>query len=252
MLQYRTSAGCAADRTSPAAKETAAPEETGTEPEPTTADPADQLSKGNAESLAAYAAAVDKTQASVSKKGTKRVKVDIANPMEGDDGMQKFLKMNIAGVKAQKAVCDVLGEGDAAYEQDAKEGPQTSSLRASDMTKATAARDAKGNTVLTIHVKDCENPLKLAEGGSSLGRFTWDFANIATADAGVARVQKDVPGLKVNIAKKSFRYNNIKIAATVSPDGVLTDLVHSCQYTARVEGVEVKLLVAKLSSGDWG
>ena len=203
------------------------------------------------EILAAYAAAVDKTLAA-NRQVSKHCRTVIKKPLEGDDAILKLLKISIAGFGVEKKVCELLGEGDATYNQPMVEALQKSSLRVDDVTSASATIDEKGAVSLTINIKNCTNPLKLDEGGSPLGRFTWDFANIKTVDNGIASAEKDVPGLKINIAKKTFNYTNIKITATISPDGVFTHLVHSFNYIGRVEDVEVKEVFVKLGGGKWG
>jgi len=226
-------------------------EPTTTTTEATTEDNTPKAPEGAAEILEAYAAAVDKSHAA-NFKMAKHCKTTIKKPLEGDNGILKLLKISIAGINVQNAVCDILGEGDSTWHETMQEGLQKSHLRVDDVTSATATIDDKGAVSLTINIKNCTNPLKLSEGGSPIGRFTWDFANIKTTDEGIAGAQKDVPGLRINIAKKNFNYYNIKITATISPDGVFTHLVHSYNYTARVEDVEVKMLIAKLGGGKWG
>ena len=85
-----------------------------------------------------------------------------------------------------------------------------------------------------------------------MGRFTWDFTSIKNVEDSIAGAEKDVPTLKISIPNKTLNYSNIKITATVGADGAFTKLVHSYNYTARVENVEVKLAIVKLGGGTYG
>ena len=207
--------------------------------------------QGTAAILDAYAAAVNKTLAA-NKQVSKECKIVINRPMQGDEKILNLLKKSVASFNVENTVCGLLGEGQGVYNQSMKEALQPSTLRMDDVTGATASMDANGNVSLVINVKDCVNPQKLAEGGSPMGRFTWDFTSLKTVDDGIATAEKDIPTLKINIDKKTLSYTNVKITATISADGVLTKLVHSYNYTARVEGVAVKAFGLTVGSGEWG
>ena len=202
------------------------------------------------EILAFYAAAVDKALAA-NKQVSKHCKTVIARPLQGDDAIKKLLKIDIAGFGVEKTVCGFLGEGESTWNQSMKEALQPSTLRMDDVTGATATANEDGSVSFVINVKNCTNPKKLAEGGSPMGRFTWDFTSIQSVNDEIAGAEAEIPGLKINIAKKTLNYSNIKITATVGADGNFTKLVHSYNYTARVEDVEVKFIV-KVGSGEYG
>jgi len=207
--------------------------------------------QGAAAILAAYANAVNKSLAA-NKQVSKLCKTKINRPMQGDDALLKLLKIDIAGFNVENVVCGLLGEGENTYKQSMKEALQPSTLRADDVTGATASIDAAGNVSLVISVKDCVNPAKLAEGGSPMGRFTWDFTSLKTVSDGIASAEDTVPTLKINIDKTTLSYTNVKITATISADGVLTKLVHSYNYSARVEKVTVKMAILTVGKGEWG
>jgi len=218
--------------------------------EPTT-DAALKAPEGTEEILAFYAAAVDQARAA-NKQVSKHCKTVIARPLQGDDAIKKLLKIDIAGFGVEKTVCGFLGEGESTWNQSMKEALQASTLRADDVTGATATMNEDGSVSLVINVKNCTNPKKLAEGGSPMGRFTWDFTSIKNVEDSIAGAEKDVPTLKISIPNKTLNYSNIKITATVGADGAFTKLVHSYNYTARVENVEVKLAIVKLGGGTYG
>ena len=104
--------------------------------EPTT-DAALKAPEGTEEILAFYAAAVDQARAA-NKQVSKHCKTVIARPLQGDDAIKKLLKIDIAGFGVEKTVCGFLGEGESTWNQSMKEALQASTLRADDVTGATA------------------------------------------------------------------------------------------------------------------
>ncbi|MCL2107357.1 MAG: hypothetical protein FWH26_09935 [Oscillospiraceae bacterium] len=208
--------------------------------------------QGTAAILKAYADAVDKSLAA-NPQVKKVCNTVIAKPLDGDDNIKKLLKIDIAGINVQNKVCEFLGEGNNTYNQSLQEALQKSHLTANDVSSASAKQLANGNIELTINVKNCSDPAKLGEGGSPLGRFTWDYTNVKSVRQGISDAENDVPGLKINIETIIVNYYSISIVAVINPaSGRLVGLTHSYRYDARVEGVQVKEFIIPLGKGDWG
>ena len=217
--------------------------------EPTT-DGANKAPESTEEILAFYATAVDNARAA-NKMVSKHCKTVIARPLQGDDAIKKLLKIDIAGFGVEKTVCGFLGEGESTWNQTMTEALQASTLRTDDVTGATATVNEDGSVSLVINVKNCTNPKKRDEGGSPMGRFTWDFTSIKNVNDEIAGAEQDIKGLKIDIPTKTLNYSNIKITATIGADGNFKSLVHSYNYTARVENVEVKFIV-RVGGGEYG
>ena len=206
-----------------------------------------------AKAIQLYADTVNKTLAA-NRDISKDCKTSISRPLEGDADIQKLLKLAIGGFGVEKVVReDLFGEGDAVYDQPAKEGLQPSYLTEADVTAFKATPLANGNIELTLTIKNCTNPNKpwLKQGSSPIGNFTWDFTNLQSIEEGIQSAQKTVPGLKISIAKKSVEYSNIQIKAVIKPDGSFASLVHSFSFTAHAEDIEVKELVFKVGGGSY-
>lgn len=178
----------------------------------------------------------------------------IKRPLEGDDGAKKLLKLKIGGYGVEKTVCgDLFGEGSHPYTQTAKEALQPCWLEEDDITGFTFQTLPNGDVLLTISVKNCINPLKpwYNQGSSPLGSFTWDFTNIQSIEDGVKEAEKTLPGLKISVGKKTVSYSNIQIKATIRPDGGFASLVHSFNFSARAEDVEVRLFAVRMGGGSY-
>lgn len=189
--------------------------------------------------LNAYKTAVDKSLAA-NGQVHKVCNTVIKKPLDADEGLAKLLKIDIAGFNVQNKVCELLGEGKGVYDQKVTDAVQKCTMTAADLTSAKAYTDKSGNTVLEMGIKGGKNPMR---NKSPIGRFTWDFCDLDTVAQGIKDAEGTVPGLKINIEKKEFNYSNIKIYAVISPAGKLLRMTHSYSYTAKVENVEVKLLV---------
>jgi len=213
----------------------------------------DTLLKDKKEAIALYAGAVDKALAA-NKTTTKTIKVDMKRPFDGDAGVKKLMATEIVGYNIEETIAAALGNGVNNYTEPMKTALQKCALQEGDVTDFSATKDAKGNTVLTIRVKDCVDPKYLKDGGSPIGRFTGDFADVAVSFQGFKDAEDAVPGLKVTINKITYRYTDIAIKATVKPDGSFEALAYSFKYTVRLEGVLFKLFGVKVGGGggEWG
>ena len=208
---------------------------------------ADVLPTSKADIAAAYNEAVEKAyNANGQVKKVSTVKID--KPLDADEGLTKLLALDIGGFNVLNAVCGLLGEKNKEEKtQAAKDQMKKSTLGASDLSDAKASRDKNGNLVVELEVKGSKNPKK---GGSEpIAKFTNDFTDMDDVANGIKDAEKTVPGLKIIIEKKTFEYKNIKIKATISPDGKLVSMTHSYTYTGVVEDVTVKELFVTLGSG---
>lgn len=210
----------------------------------------DGLPKTKKEAIALYAATVDKTLAA-NKNLTKNVKITIKKPLDGDDNLKKLLKIDVAGFNVEKTVCEFLGEGDETWTLSAKEALQRSYLTESDVSGFSASKDARGNTVLILHVIDCVNPLKFDEGGSPMGRASWDFPNVSSVRQGIKDAEDYLPSLKINIDTVMLYYTQGYAKAVIRPDGSFDSLLHTFQCKVRVEGIEVRFLRLRIGGGEW-
>lgn len=232
-----------------------APGETESSVDTTTIDgqAEDALPENKKEAIALYAIAVDKALAE-NRQVVKTTNVRAKRPFDGDDGAMRLLSANIIGINVEAAICEGLNEGTRVYTEPMRDAMQRCALLESDVTGFTAEKNAQGNTALTLNIKDCRDPLQFRDGGSPIGRFTWDFPDVAATYESFKGVEDAVPGLRIKIDKITYRYTNIIIKAVIRPDGSFAALDYYFKYTLRMEGILVTEIGIKVAGGggEWG
>jgi hypothetical protein len=231
------------------------PDETGSVAETSTlaGQEEDALPGDKIEAIALYAAAVDKALAG-NRQVVKTTNMRAKRPFDGDDGAIRLLSASIIGINVEAAICEGLNEGTRVYTEPTRDAMQRCALLESDVTGFTAEKNAQGNTALTLNIKDCRDPLQFRDGGSPIGRFTWDFPDVAATYESFKGVEDAVPGLRIKIDKITYRYTDIIIKAVIRPDGSFAALDYYFKYTLRMEGILVTEIGIKVAGGggEWG